>query len=94
MSNEALSSLYARVKVSIDFRRFKTVTPIFVGEPIIYGATIPRSAPRPEEAAKLLEFLVGPEGQRIMNENYHPPIVPARSDNPIAVPSSLRNDLQ
>jgi molybdate/tungstate transport system substrate-binding protein len=94
MSREELSELYHRVRVTIDFRRFKTVTPVFDGEPIIYGATIPASAPHPEEAIELLRFLIGPDGQRIMSENHHPPIVPARTDNFSALPVRLRDALQ
>jgi len=94
MSRTEFADLYHRVKVTIDFRRFKTVVPIFYGEPIIYGATIPKSAPHPQEAIKLLSFLIGPEGQRIMMENYQPPIVPPVSDNAAAVPSQLRDLLK
>jgi molybdate/tungstate transport system substrate-binding protein len=94
MSQEVLSDLYHTVRVTIDFRRFKTVRPVFDGEPIIYGATIPASAPHPEEASRLLSFLIGQEGQRIMNENYHPPLVPPRADNLSAVPAGLRDSLR
>ena len=94
MSRAEFADLYGRVKVTIDFRRFKTVTPIFYGEPIIYGATIPKTAPHPQEAIRLLSFLIGPEGQRIMQENYQPPIVPPVADNPSAVPLQLRDLLK
>ena len=94
MSRSEFADLYHRVKVTIDFRRFKTVTPVFYGEPIVYGATIPRSAPHPDEAVKLLRFLIGPEGQRIMRDNYQPPIVPPTTDNLPAVPPQLRDLLR
>lgn len=81
---------YGRVTVFLDFQRFASVKPEFVGEPIKYGATIPSNAPHPEEAAELLAFLLGPEGQRVMAENYQPMIAPAQTDNHQALPDALK----
>ena len=50
------------------------------GKPIVYGVTVPKNAPSPELAIEFVKFLLGPEGQAIMEEAGQPPIVP-----PVAV---------
>jgi len=80
---------YSSVVVKLDFQRFASVKPEFPGEAIRYGATIPSNAPEPQAAATFLAYLLGPEGQRIMAENFHPMIVPALADNLAAVPEPL-----
>ena len=47
------------------------------GSPIVYGVTIPKNAPSPELALAFVEFLLGPEGQAVMDGQGQPPIVPA-----------------
>lgn len=47
------------------------------GAPIVYGVTIPKNAPRPDLATEFVKFLLGPEGQAIMEGQGQPPIVPA-----------------
>jgi molybdate/tungstate transport system substrate-binding protein len=89
LSDEAHAADYARVRVSLDFQRFASVKPEFVGGPIVYGVTIPSNAPHPDLAAEFIRFLVGPEGQAIMTHNRHPMIVPPVVDNPEALPAEL-----
>jgi molybdate/tungstate transport system substrate-binding protein len=60
------------------------------GEPIIYGFTIPQNSPHPDLAAALVEFLLGPRGQEIMEENGQPPIVPAITNDLDKVPTELK----
>jgi len=48
-----------------------------VGKPIVYGVTIPRNAPSHDVAVAFLEFVLGPEGQAILEECGQPPVVPA-----------------
>jgi molybdate/tungstate transport system substrate-binding protein len=90
LSDPAQAEKYGHVTVKLDFQRFASVKPEFVGEPIRYGATIPSNARHPQEAVRLLAFLLGPEGQRIMAENYQPMIVPALTDNYDALPEPLK----
>ncbi|MEN8614166.1 tungstate ABC transporter substrate-binding protein WtpA [Dehalogenimonas sp. THU2] len=90
-SREEFQDLYSTVKVTLDFRRFASVTPVFLGEPIFYGITIPASASHPDEAALFIEFLLSAEGQAIMNEHSHPPLIPPRCDNPASLPDDLKN---
>jgi molybdate/tungstate transport system substrate-binding protein len=51
-------------------------TMTMVGKPIVYGVTIPNNAPSPELAVEFVKFLLGPEGQAIMEGQGQPPIVP------------------
>jgi molybdate/tungstate transport system substrate-binding protein len=48
-----------------------------VGKPIVYGVTIPKNAPSPDLAIGFVKFLLGPEGQAIMEAQGQPPVVPA-----------------
>lgn len=89
--SDPTDSHYSSVVVKLDFQRFASVKPEFPGEVIRYGATIPSNAPHPEAATTFLVYLLGPEGQRIMAENYHPMIVPALADNLAAMPEPLHD---
>jgi molybdate/tungstate transport system substrate-binding protein len=91
LSDKTRAADYARVRVSLDFQRFTSVKPKFVGGPIVYGITIPSNAPHPDLATEFIRFLVGPEGQTIMARNQQPVIVPAMTDNPEALPVELKD---
>jgi molybdate/tungstate transport system substrate-binding protein len=73
------SELYQQVKIKLDFQRFSSVQPEFSGLPIIYGITIPANAPHPKEAQEYIDFLLGEDGQQIMN-NYRQPIIAPEID--------------
>jgi molybdate/tungstate transport system substrate-binding protein len=61
-----------------------------VGKPIVYGVTIPNNAPSPDLATAFVEFLLGPDGQAIMEEQGQPPIVPPVSADVDALPDPLK----
>jgi len=90
LSEAEYSELYKQVNCRLDFQRFSSVKPEFTGQPIIYGITIPRNAPHYEEAVRFLEFLLGPEGQQILRQNYQPPMVPPQAEDIDKVPAELR----
>ena len=90
MGNEAMNDQYAKATVKMDFQRFATVNPIFVGERIKYGITIPTNAPHPDEAALFIAFLFSPEGQAIMQQNAHPLILPIEINHPENLPQRLK----
>jgi len=91
LSDEAYAADYERVQVELDFQRFASVDPIFVGKPIAYGITIPTNAPHPNLAAELVAFILGPEGQAIMAGSEHPTIQPPIAVNPEALPDMLKD---
>lgn len=90
LSDEAYRDWYSQAEVELDFQRFTSLEPRFLGEPIAYGITIPSSAPHPEAAAEFIGFLLGPEGRAVMQANHHPIF-----DDPLALgleamPASLQ----
>jgi molybdate/tungstate transport system substrate-binding protein len=78
------------VVLKTDYRRFASVDPVFRGEPIVYGLTVPKSAPNPEAAAQFVEFILRNEGQTILSEALQPPIVPPRVDHAEMLPQRLK----
>jgi molybdate/tungstate transport system substrate-binding protein len=93
LGEEEFSDNYNKVTVQMDFRRFSTVDPVFNGERITYGLTIPSNAPHPEEAALFIRFLYSEEGQSIMRRNAHPLIYPPTGDQLQNLPDELRDFL-
>jgi molybdate/tungstate transport system substrate-binding protein len=81
---------YEQVKVKLDFQRFQSVKPEFNGEPIVYGITIPENAPHRELAIEFVKFVVGPQGQEVLDNIHHPSIVPAEADNLSNVPDEIK----
>ena len=81
---------YARVAVSIAFQRFASVKPVFVGAPIAYAVTIPRTAADPAGAARFIAFLLGPKGRAILAADDQPSVTPALVDHYDALPAALR----
>ncbi|HEY73398.1 MAG: tungstate ABC transporter substrate-binding protein WtpA [Chloroflexi bacterium] len=61
-----------------------------VGKPIVYGVTIPKNAPSPDLALEFVKFLLGSEGQAIMEAQGQPPIVPPVAVNKGALPAELQ----
>ena len=90
LGDESQESFYNTVQVDEDFQRFASVKPIFKGERIGYGITIPSNAPHPEQAIRFIEFLLGSDGQAVMDKDNHPMIDPAICDNYTHVPPDLQ----
>lgn len=86
----SLEEDYSNVLVELYFQRFQSVEPIFRGERIGYGITIPSNAPHPEEAALFISFLLGEEGRALMIADQHPLFDQAIADNYANVPQELQ----
>ncbi len=84
------ADFYSQATVEIAGKEPGT-TMTMTGKPIVYGVTIPRNAPHPELAAEFVKFLLGPEGQAIMESQGQPPIVPPVAAEPGALPDSLHS---
>jgi molybdate/tungstate transport system substrate-binding protein len=91
LGSEAYTDIYSTVQVNLDFQRFATVKPVFRGDRIGYGITIPSSAPHPDEAALFIEFLLSPESRAIMQANSHPMFDPAIGENQGNIPPNLQS---
>lgn len=90
LSDPAWADNYASVQVRMDFQRFSSVNPVFNGEVIGYGITIPSNAPNPAEAQAFVEFLLSPQGAAIMENNNHPMFYEPQADNCAALPDNLK----
>ncbi len=90
LGEEAYADQYSQVQVTLDFQRFASLKPEFRGERIAYGITIPSNAPHPQEAALFIAFLLGPEGQAIMQANNQPLFDPVPADHYEQMPPELQ----
>jgi len=81
---------YQNVIVKEDYQRFKTVNPVFEGLPIVYGMTIANNSKNKENAIKFVQFVLGPEGQRIFQDCNQPELIPPECDNIVALPDALK----
>jgi molybdate/tungstate transport system substrate-binding protein len=89
LGSAAQSQNYRSVDIKLDFRRFASLKPVFRGEPIGYGITIPSNAPQPELARRFIEFLLGPQGRQIMQQYYQPLSDPLQCDEAANMPPEL-----
>lgn len=88
---EQYNDLYSQVQVNLDFRRFASVKPEFIGETIGYGVTISENAAQPGAAETFIAFMLGPDGQKVFQAHNQPLILPPRADFPDRLPESLRS---
>ncbi len=72
LSSTTYADYYARVRVLL--ANGKQV----VGKPIVYGIAALKTAPHPKAAKLFEQFVLSPEGARILRENFQTPIFPAQ----------------
>ncbi|HFQ89304.1 MAG TPA: tungstate ABC transporter substrate-binding protein WtpA [Desulfobulbus sp.] len=78
LKSAALARYYSQASLRISGRspgRFITKT----GRPMVYGITVLKNAPNRKVAEAFVEFVIGPEGQKIMRASGQPPLVPPRA---------------
>jgi molybdate/tungstate transport system substrate-binding protein len=75
LSRADLAETYGKVSVLQYAGQPERETPVS-GGPIVYGVTIPTSAPHPEEAARFVKLLVSERGRQVFQQNGQPPIEP------------------
>ncbi len=90
LGEAGMADTYGQVTVKLDFQRFASVQPLFRGEQIGYGATIPSNAPHAQAAERYLAFLLGPQGRTIMEKNHQPLLDPLTADGYEALPAALQ----
>ena len=90
LGETAYDQAYHQVEVDLNYQRFASVKPQFIGERIAYGITIPSNAPHPDEAAQFIAFLLGPQGRAIMQANHQPLFDPIQADHYQNLPASLQ----
>jgi len=90
LSQVELADFYAQATVEVSGREPGTAI-AKTGRPIVYGVTIPKNAPHPALALEFVRFLIGPNGQAIMERMGQPPIVPALAGDVTQVPDELKD---
>ena len=90
LGDSSYAQNYQNVVVKLDYQRFATVNPVFQGLPIIYGMTIPNNAKNTAAAIKFIQFVLGPEGQKIFQNCNQPELIPPICDNVSALPGALK----
>ena len=83
------ADFYGQAEVDIAGKEPGT-TMTMVGKPIVYGVTIPKNAPSPDLALEFVKFLLGPDGQAIMEAQGQPPVVPPVAADVDALPADLQ----
>jgi molybdate/tungstate transport system substrate-binding protein len=91
LGSEAYQQGYSIVQVDEDFQRFASVSPVFRGEQIGYGITIPSNAPHPGQAALFIKFLLSPEGRSTMLNDSQPVFEQILCDNYTNIPAELQS---
>ncbi|MEA3226324.1 MAG: substrate-binding domain-containing protein, partial [Planctomycetota bacterium] len=85
-----LSEFYRRASVRLTGKK-KGSFITHVGEPIVYGVTIPNNAPNPELALAFLSFLLDADkGGAILEQNGQSSVVPSPTDTFEKLPKSLK----
>ena len=84
LSDPSMAAAYG--KVSINAGSLGTLT----AKPIIYGLTIPISAPNAALGQKFISFVIGQKGQAIMRSNGFVVISPALANPQAKVPASIK----
>ncbi len=82
LGDPAFADFYAKVKV-------RASTGEHVGSPIVYGLTIPREAEDREGAIRFVQFVLGEEGRRLMENFGFRPLYPYLLENEQAIPREL-----
>ncbi|PKP34982.1 MAG: tungstate ABC transporter substrate-binding protein WtpA [Bacteroidetes bacterium HGW-Bacteroidetes-17] len=89
LENPGYADFYKLATVKINGKRLgETITK--VGEPMIYGLTVPKNAPHKENALKFVDYLLSTKGMAIMEKNGQPSIVPFFTDSFKGIPESLK----
>ena len=60
------------------------------GCPSVTDSRLPTIQNTKKKLSEFLQFVLGPDGQRIFNECNHPELVPPECDNVNALPDSLK----
>jgi molybdate/tungstate transport system substrate-binding protein len=89
LADANFKDFYAQAEVEIAGTEPGTTITV-TGAPVVYGVTIPKNFPRMDIAIAWVEFLLGPEGIKIMEDNGQPPVVPAQTNDVSKLPDALK----
>lgn len=90
LKDEEYASYYRRAKLDITGSKPGTVI-TKQGEPMIYGFTIPKTVENREGALLFAQFILSPEGKRIMEQNGQPFLKPVVGTGAVdKIPAELK----
>ena len=89
LADAGYTDFYASAKVEVAGSQ-PGETDTQIGQPILYAITIPESALRPELGIAFIRFLLGSEGQAIIEQLGQVPVIPAIAGNHHKIPSELK----
>ena len=84
LSDSSMAVAYGKVTIHAGSLGARTA------KPIIYGLTIPSTAPDAALGQKFISFVLSPQGQAIMRSNGFVVISPALASGQASVPAPLR----
>lgn len=90
LSSVEFEDFYATAEVEVTGKEPGKMTTL-TGAPIVYGLTIPKNASRPDLAVVFLKFLLGKNGQVVMERNWQTPVVPAVASDKNKLPVELKD---
>ena len=86
----SLARAYAAASVRVSAGRRGSAPQLVRGAPVLYGLTIPRSAPNPAGAARVVASLLGSAGQRSLKRTGFRPLTPARCQRRHKLPALIK----
>ena len=89
LGSPKMNHIYSRISVPVVLKSGEPPAQI-KGAAIVYGVTIPKSAPNPTGAERVIAFLLGAEGRRILQRSGFRPLDPPRGLNSGRLPPSLK----
>jgi molybdate/tungstate transport system substrate-binding protein len=90
LKKSELTDWYSHVSVETAGKK-PNETIIQVGEPMVYGITIPKSSPNPKLAMAFLKFMLSKDkGMKIMEKLGQPSVIPAPTNSYNYLPSELK----
>jgi len=88
LSSGSYADDYKKVKVEVVGPTPGTKRTV-VGEPILYGVTVPVSAEHKEAAVTFLKTMLGPVGQQVFEKNAQKQLTPCEASDRTKVPAEL-----
>jgi molybdate/tungstate transport system substrate-binding protein len=90
LKNAALAALYNTVSLELSGKKpGETLTQ--KGEPMVYGITVPKSAPNPEAAIAFVKFLLtADKGMKLIEELGQPSAIPSECNSFDKLPQELK----
>ena len=89
LGNKKMSRIYSHASTPVKLKPGAAPTQI-EGAPIVYGVTIPKTAPNPAGAERVIAFLLGEEGKRILKRSGFRPLDPPVGLNSGRLPPTLK----